>query len=164
MLIRLPGRLHGGKTQVIQAVPGGKNRRLSTMEGSFFFFLIRYLIRMHHQRGLSVELLHLIRSHQVSHAHGPPASLALPQHCVQSREQSSDVPLLSLDPVQDLALSKRPTLSQTEHCVVHVLILFFFFIFSFTCNFSGSISLVISCLLISAMVLGPFLSFLDAKP
>lgn len=84
---------------------------------------------MHHQRGLSVELLHLIRSHQVSHAHGPPASLALPQHCVQSREQSSDVPLLSLDPVQDLPLSKRPTLSQTEHCVVHVLILFFFSFF-----------------------------------
>lgn len=33
-----------------------------------------------------------------------------------------------------------------------------------TCSFSGSMSFVISCLLISAMVLGPFLSGLEAKP
>lgn len=39
-----------------------------------------------------------------------------------------------------------------------------YYIHLVTCNFRGSMSFAISCFLISAMVLGPFLSGLEAKP
>lgn len=61
-----------------------------------------YLIWMDNQHSLPVELLHLVRGHQVSHAHRLPAGLPLPQHRVKSGQQRPDVPLLPLDPVQDL--------------------------------------------------------------
>lgn len=61
-----------------------------------------YLIWMDDQHCLPVVLLHLIWSYQVSHAHLLPAGLPLPQYCVQSGQQSSDVALLPLNPVQDL--------------------------------------------------------------
>lgn len=64
--------------------------------------VILYLIWVNNQRCPSVELLHLFGSHQISHAHGLPAVLVLPQHRVQSRQQRSDVSLLPVDPVQNL--------------------------------------------------------------
>lgn len=57
---------------------------------------------MDDQRRPSVELLHLVVGDQVGHADGLPALLVLPQHRVQGGQQRPDVPLLPLDPVQDL--------------------------------------------------------------
>lgn len=69
---------------------------------SLEFCNVSYLVRVDNQRRPPVELLHLLGRHKVSHAHGLPALLVLPQHCVQSGQQCSDVSLLPLDPVQDL--------------------------------------------------------------
>ena len=66
-----------------------------------------HLIRMDHEDGLAVHLLHLLRGHQVSHTHGPPARLPLPEHRVHGGQQRADVAFLTLDPVQDLGRTQR---------------------------------------------------------
>lgn len=68
---------------------------------------IKDLIRTHfvwmdHQHGLAVDLLDLLRGDQVGHAHRPPPALSLPQDRVHGGQQGTDVPLLALNPVQDL--------------------------------------------------------------
>lgn len=66
---------------------------------------------MDHQHSFPVVFLHLIRRHQLRHAHGLPAGLAVPQHRVHRRHQRSDVSLLPFDPVQDLWHDNRNQLS-----------------------------------------------------
>lgn len=120
---------------------------------------------MDNQDSLSVVLLHLVRRHQVSHAHRLPARFAVPQHRVQSWQQRSDVSLLPFNPVQDLQRDSKLTACKHRAAPYREKSFWSNFIhLRLTCNFSGSMSFVISCLLISAMVLGPFLSGLEAKP
>lgn len=58
---------------------------------------------MHHKHSFPVSLLDLIGGHQVSHAHRFPARLSFPQDRMQGGDQGPDIPLLPLDPVQDLS-------------------------------------------------------------
>lgn len=64
-----------------------------------------YLIRMHYQHCTAVLLLHLLWSHQVSHTHRCPAALPIPQYCVQSGQQCTNIPLFAFNPVQKLQTS-----------------------------------------------------------
>lgn len=61
-----------------------------------------HLVRVDNQHGPAILLLHLPGRHQVGHAHGSPAALAVPQHGVQRGQQGADVPLLALGPLQEL--------------------------------------------------------------
>lgn len=61
-----------------------------------------YLVRVDGQHSSAVLFFHLPGGHQVGHAHGGPAALAVPQHGVQGGQQRTDVPLLALRPLQEL--------------------------------------------------------------
>lgn len=61
-----------------------------------------HLIRVDDQDCFAVHLLDLFWCDQVSHAHGFPARLSLPQDSMHGGQQSTDVTLLPLDPVQNL--------------------------------------------------------------
>lgn len=60
------------------------------------------LIWVDDQDCFAVDLLDLFWSNQVSHAHRPPARLSLPQHSMHGGQQSTDVTLFPLNPVQNL--------------------------------------------------------------
>lgn len=55
-----------------------------TRELEFRRHVILYLIWMDDQYSFPVVFLHLVRCHQISHAHRLPAGFTLPQHRVQS--------------------------------------------------------------------------------
>ncbi len=118
---------------------------------------LSYLVRVHNKHSLPVDLLHLIRCDQICHVDGFPAGLSLPQDRVQCGEQRSDVPLLPLDPIEDL--THEPSSSSSPK---HM------YICSWgnspTWSLRGSMPLDSSCFLISAIVLGIFLSVLEPKP
>lgn len=62
-----------------------------------------YLVRVDHQHRSPVELLDLVGGDEVGHSHRFPARLALPEHGVERGQKGPDVPLLPLDPLQDLS-------------------------------------------------------------
>lgn len=61
-----------------------------------------HLIWVDDQDCFAVNLLDLFWSDQVRHAHGLPARLPFPQNSMHGGQQSTDVTLLPLDPVQNL--------------------------------------------------------------
>lgn len=63
---------------------------------------LSHLIWVDDQNSFAVDLLDLFWSNQVSHTHRLPARLSLPQHSMHGGQQSTDVTLLPLDPVQNL--------------------------------------------------------------
>lgn len=63
---------------------------------------LSHLIWVDDQDCFAVDLLDLLWSNQVSHAHGFPARLSFPQHGMHGGQQGTNVTLLPLDPVQNL--------------------------------------------------------------
>lgn len=57
---------------------------------------------MDDEDSFTINLLDLFWGNQVSHAHGLPAGLPLPQHRMHGGQKGTDVTLLTLDPVQNL--------------------------------------------------------------
>lgn len=76
---------------------------------------LSYLVWVHNKHSLPVDLLHLIRCDQICHVNGFPAGLSLPQDRVQRGEQRSDVPLLPLDPIEDLTDEPSSSSSSPKH-------------------------------------------------
>lgn len=63
---------------------------------------IPHLIRVDYKDCFAVHLLDLFWCDQVGHAHRFPARFSLPQDRMHSGQQSTDVTLLPLNPVQNL--------------------------------------------------------------
>uniref|UniRef100_A0A8C4IMV7 Uncharacterized protein n=1 Tax=Dicentrarchus labrax TaxID=13489 RepID=A0A8C4IMV7_DICLA len=74
---------------------------------------LSHLIWVDDQDSFAVDLLDLFRSNQVSHAHRLPARLSLPQHSMHGGQQSTDVTLLPLNPVQNLGHKQERERSRT---------------------------------------------------
>lgn len=71
--------------------------------------LLSHLVGVDNQDCSSVDLLDLLWGNQVGHAHSLPARLPFPQHCVHGGQQSADVTLLPLNPVQNLGHKQGET-------------------------------------------------------